>query len=164
MGGLTGSIGGRAYNCYASGAVSGDSFVGGFAGSGSHYGYVTENCYWDVEATGQEESTGGTGLATEEMQRISTYIDAGWDFVGEDVNGVADVWRMCLDGIDYPKLSWEYSVSGDFACADGVGFDDLVYLCQRWLMERDLVGAADANADGAADMEDFAVMARGWGE
>lgn len=41
-----------------------------------------------------------------EMQRAGTFLDAGWDFVGETANGTEDVWWI-LEGKDYPRLWWE---------------------------------------------------------
>jgi formylglycine-generating enzyme required for sulfatase activity len=40
------------------------------------------------------------------MQTASTFLDAGWDFVGEIVNGPNDIWKI-WDGHDYPRLIWE---------------------------------------------------------
>ena len=60
---------------------------------------------------------------------------AGWDFVGESVNGQNEIWRMCQDGVDYPRLSWEFARAGDFACADGVDLADLQALAEHWLTE-----------------------------
>ena len=38
------------------------------------------------------------------MQDIQTYLDAGWDMVGERENGTADIWRM-PEGGGYPELA-----------------------------------------------------------
>jgi hypothetical protein len=40
------------------------------------------------------------------MQDIDTFLDAGWDLVGETDNGTEDVWMMC-PGQDAPHLRWE---------------------------------------------------------
>jgi len=32
------------------------------------------------------------GKTTAEMQMESTFTDAGWDFIGESVNGTEDIW------------------------------------------------------------------------
>ena len=40
------------------------------------------------------------------MQTAATFLDAGWDFVGETANGTADIWWI-NEGKDYPRLSWE---------------------------------------------------------
>jgi hypothetical protein len=48
------------------------------------------------------------GLATAEMQTAGTFIEAGWDFVGETANGTEDIWWI-NEGQDYPRLWWETS-------------------------------------------------------
>jgi hypothetical protein len=40
------------------------------------------------------------------MQTASTFLDAGWDFVGETANGTEDIWKIA-EGLDYPRLWWE---------------------------------------------------------
>jgi hypothetical protein len=65
--------------------------------------YINQ-CFWDIEASGTSNSEGGTGLTTDQMQDIQTYLDAGWDMVGERENGTADIWRM-PEGGGYPELS-----------------------------------------------------------
>jgi hypothetical protein len=45
---------------------------------------------------------------TAEMQDPNTFINAGWDFVGESDNGPSDIWIMPEDG-GYPILSWQVS-------------------------------------------------------
>jgi len=40
------------------------------------------------------------------MQTAKTFLDAGWDFVGETKNGTEDLWWI-LEGEDYPRLWWE---------------------------------------------------------
>ncbi len=40
------------------------------------------------------------------MQTATTFLDAGWDFVGETVNGPNDVWKIVEDQT-YPLLSWQ---------------------------------------------------------
>jgi hypothetical protein len=46
------------------------------------------------------------GKTTAEMQTASTFLEAGWDFVGETENGTDDIWWI-LEGKDYPRLWWE---------------------------------------------------------
>ena len=43
---------------------------------------------------------------TVDMQTASTFLDAGWDFKDETVNGTDDIWWI-LEGHDYPRLWWE---------------------------------------------------------
>jgi hypothetical protein len=40
------------------------------------------------------------------MQTASTFLDAGWDFIGEAENGTDDIWWID-EGQDYPRLWWE---------------------------------------------------------
>ena len=49
---------------------------------------------------------GGTGLTTAEMQTAATFLEAGWDFIGETENGTDEVWWID-EGQDYPRLWWE---------------------------------------------------------
>jgi hypothetical protein len=91
-------------NCYASGGVSGGAFIGGLVGDnesttisnsfsngsvsglnsvGGLVGYSVQgnsvsNSYWDMQASGQSTSVGGTGESTSAMQQQNTF--SGWDF------------------------------------------------------------------------------------
>jgi hypothetical protein len=89
-------------NSYSSGSVSGDADAGGLAGANS--GQVSI-CFWDIESSGQTTSAGGTGKTTAEMQDQGTFMDAGWDFVGEP-DGPHDVWAEPVGG-GYPILCWQ---------------------------------------------------------
>ncbi len=174
VGGLCGENAGTIRDCYATGDVNGsnDSFyVGGLCG-GNYMGTIL-SCY----AAGVVSSAGNfvddlcgrnfQGVIagcfsgrTGEMKIQTTFLDANWDFVGELANGTADIWRMCADGIDYPRLAWQFAKEGDFDCPDGVALDDLLYLANRWLAATpDTIGCADANSDGKVDLSDFAILA-----
>ncbi len=103
-GGLVGQNFGAISFCYSTGSVRGSKDVAGLLGQ--NYGGTISACFWDFETSGQPASAGGTGLATAKMQSILTFLDAGWDFVGETANGTADLWWID-EGKDYPRLSWE---------------------------------------------------------
>ncbi len=105
VGGLIGyEYTGDTMNCYAAGAVTGVRAVGGFAG---YKGRVNiADSFWDLEASGQETSRGGTGLTTADMMTAAPFLEAGWDFVGEEENGTEDIWWID-EGRDYPRLWWE---------------------------------------------------------
>ena len=93
---------------YSTGAVVGEEDVGGLVGSNlgtSYKGSITMS-YWDTQASGQTTSVGGIGKTTAEMQTARTFLDAGWDFVGETANGIEDTWWI-LEGQAYPRLWWE---------------------------------------------------------
>ena len=51
-------------------------------------------------------SAGGMGKTTAEMQMAETFLEAGWDLVGETANGTKDFWGI-EEGRDYPRLWWE---------------------------------------------------------
>jgi hypothetical protein len=89
-------------DCYSTGSVSGTDFVGGLVGN-NPYGSIGSS-FWDVNTSGWTTSAGGTGKTTSEMQDINTFLDAGWDFVGESANGTCNYWRMPESG-GYPVLS-----------------------------------------------------------
>jgi hypothetical protein len=109
VGGLIGTNRGDMTFCYSTGTVSGSEYVGGLVGC-QDYMYsdrgTATGCFWDVETSGQTESAGGTGKTTAEMQTAKTFLDAGWDFVGETANGTEDIWKIA-EGLDYPRLWWE---------------------------------------------------------
>ena len=95
---------GTVANCYAVGTVSATINVGGLIGfndSGPVY-----NSFWDTQTTQQETSDGGMPRTTVEMQNPNTFLDAGWDFVGEYENGPNDDWAEPVGG-GYPVLSWQ---------------------------------------------------------
>ena len=95
--------------CYSTGAVSGSEDVGGLVGSNtddwSNEGVVTYS-FWDKQTSGQAGSAGGTGKTTAQMQTTGTFLESGWDFVGETANGTEDIWWI-LEGQDHPRLWWE---------------------------------------------------------
>ena len=69
-------------------------------------------CFWDSDVNPGLNGIGNLtdpnviGETTENMQTLSTFTSAGWDFVGETDNGSDDIWKMCYDP-DYPHLWWE---------------------------------------------------------
>ncbi|MBP3193974.1 T9SS type A sorting domain-containing protein [Natronogracilivirgula saccharolytica] len=106
VGGLVGLVSSESliYNSFATASASGDEDdIGGLIG------YITESTetgsFWDVEVSGNDESSAGTGLSTEEMQMMSTFLDAGWDFIGE---GEQEIWGINPDvNQGYPFLAWQ---------------------------------------------------------
>ena len=166
VGGLVGynlveyNSGGTITACYATGTVSGDSYVGGLVGYND--GGSISSCYFLI--TSGPNNGYGTPLTDGQMKQQSNFI--GWDFTNETVNGTNNYWRMCVDGVDYPQLNWE-SISGDFACPNGVNVEDLSYLVERWLLinctsSNNYCGGADINGSGVVNMFDFAAFADNW--
>jgi hypothetical protein len=160
VGGLVGSNVGIISNCYSTGAVSGPRLVGGLVGYNE--GSSISHCYFLI--TSGPDNGYGTPLSDEEMKQQSSFV--GWDFTNETANGTNDYWRMCVDGVDYPRLNWE-SIAGDFMCPDGVNVEDLDYFLQRWLLgdctlDNNYCGGVDINGSGAVDFVDFAIFAQHW--
>jgi len=91
-------------NCYSTGAVSGGDNSGGLVGSNVEAAIT--NSFWDIRLSHRASSGGGTGLTTPEMQTAATFLEAGWDFLGETQNGADEIWWI-LEGQDYPRLCWE---------------------------------------------------------
>jgi len=103
VGGLVGRHRGSITMSYSTGPVTG-SGGSGLVGSRSGNASITAS-FWDVETSGQTYGY-GTKKTTAEMQTASTFLDAGWDFVGETANGTEDIWWID-EGKDYPRLWWE---------------------------------------------------------
>jgi hypothetical protein len=122
VGGLVGNNDGNIASSYSTGSVKGNWNTGGLAGD-DLFGH-TISSFWDVETSGQATSAGGTGLTTNEMKDLITFLNAGWDFVGENSNGTCDYWQISPG--DYPQLR---SHSGDSrAMPEGLGTAQQPYL------------------------------------
>ena len=108
VGGLVGdNDSGTVSNCYSTGNVTGESYVGGLVGRNRN-GTVSKS-FWDIEASGQGSSAGGTGKTTAEMKDISTFSGVTWDIIGvanPDMRNVSYIWNI-VDDETYPFLSWE---------------------------------------------------------
>jgi hypothetical protein len=173
-GGIAGAVyqyGGVISN-YSTTSIDPDCRVGGGI-AGRNEGGELSGCFWDTGTSGvsvgvgEGSATGVTGKSTADMQSAATFTDAGWDFLGEAANGENELWRMCADGVDYPRLSWEFARGGDFACGDGVDLADLQALADYWLsstmFEPDAFNyACDANGDEQIDLQDFRVLSENW--
>ncbi|MFA6470364.1 MAG: fibronectin type III domain-containing protein, partial [Bacteroidota bacterium] len=103
VGGFTGVLAGTVANCYSTGLITGSinayGFVGSLVGSGS-----TSNCFWNTNTSGTVIGGGGagaTGKTTAEMQTLSTFTDAGWDFTS--------IWK--IEANSYPNLQQVASVT-----------------------------------------------------
>ncbi len=156
VGGLIGrSMAGRVTHCYSTGRPTGAALVGGLCGGVAGSGQDTGN-FWDTETSEIGESAIGAGKTTEQMRTLSTFAAAEWDF--------ADTWAIC-EGTGYPRLRWSIAAA-DFECPDGVAYEDLGYLAQRWLLDDcasvEECGAADLDGDGRVDLMDLAILADHW--
>jgi len=166
VGGLLGinQENGTVSSCYSTGRVLGGigktgPIAGGLVGT-MLYGMITAS-FWDIETSGLNKSAGGTGKTTAEMKTMSTFINAGWDFV--------NIWDIC-EGTNYPRLRWQIPLSismGDFVCPYGVDFMDFAVIASAWLSKP---GEPDWNAtcdisqpkDNFINELDWAVLCENW--
>jgi len=160
-GGLVGGFLGSAKNCYSSGIVSDGPFSGGFIGfleAGSF-----DKCFWDSDINPGMNGIGNLtdpnviGKSTAEMQTESTFTSAGWDFVGETVNGANDIWTI-NDGNDYPIHVWPLI---NFVGWYEVNLKDYAFFARCW-SDNLLCSSADLINNGFIDLEDFAYFADYW--
>jgi hypothetical protein len=163
---------GKLTNCFAAGMVSGNSNTGALVGYGSAYYSYYESCFWDITLNPALTGIGsGTdpatifAMPTAQMQMRSSFTSEGWDFVDETTNGTEDIWRMCVDGVDYPRLWYEFAPA-DFVCGDGVDLVDFAYLGRYWgLTGCDSgtdCGRADIDASGDVALPDLLELAYDW--
>jgi hypothetical protein len=130
-----------------------------------------ESCFWDVETSGQYRGEGYyshsfeglTGKSSVGMKMAGTFIDAGWDFVGESENGTEDIWAIC-EGVDYPKLTWQFVV-GDLDSDMETDFADFCIFAERWLQADSSFWCGqgcDLSNDGRVDRLDLMVFVKNW--
>jgi hypothetical protein len=102
LGGLIGENTAFVSRCYSTGLLAGVDEVGGLVGREDAKA-DTLYCLWDVDSSGIQTSSGGAGISRKRMEEIGTFLERGWDFVGETANGNQDLWTMADDG--YPALT-----------------------------------------------------------
>ncbi len=147
--------------CCSVGAVSGERYyVGGLVGDND--GTVTGS-FWDKDTSGMTTSAGGLAKTTAQMKQAATFTAAGWDFL-DDGNGTEDHWRICVDGVEYPKLSWQFT-AGDIVCGEGVDIRDFAAIAKNWLTAEGDTGwydNADVNHDGLVGEMDIIMLCENW--
>ncbi|MBN2020330.1 MAG: caspase family protein [Sedimentisphaerales bacterium] len=103
-GGLIGDIyENPVYKCYAASEVNGFGSRGGLIGNSTDS--AVSASFWDTDVSALSGSAGGTGKTTAQMQTLSTFIDAWWDFINETANGTEDIWYLTPK--HYPRFAWE---------------------------------------------------------
>lgn len=104
-----GAYGATIATSYATGSVSGSSYIGGLVGN--EVGPIpTDNNYWDTQTIGQSVNEGGTGKTTAQMKTLSTF--SGWSLSD---NGINTTWKLS-SGV-YPTLLNRYISSITLATA-----------------------------------------------
>jgi len=119
VGGLVGNNFASIAACYSTGQVKGVELVGGLIGDIP--GTVISS-FWDVETSDCNFSAGGTGKTTAEMKTMSTFTEAGWDFV--------EIWGIG-ENQTYPFLLTD--PAGDSNHDKKVDLIDLAILASHWL-------------------------------
>lgn len=107
VGGLLGYNDGLVEMSYSAGSVSGDQHFGGLVGQSGWQGTVS-NSFWDIVLSGMDESAGGTGRTTTEMQDIATFSEATWDICAVPPGEIdqACIWNI-VDSVTYPFFHWQ---------------------------------------------------------
>jgi|GEM_PF-2188091 len=109
VGGFAGLASENVLNSYAASTLKSDNSKGGLIGTdawGVEPDDIIINSFWDIEVSKAEESFGGIGKTTKEMQEFTTFIEVGWPFKGASANPIWNLGNNRND--DYPYLNWEY--------------------------------------------------------
>ena len=160
VGGLVGISDGNITNCYATDVVIGSGYTGGLVGQ-NNGGNITTS-FWDVNTSGQTYSDGGEGKTTAEMQTLSTFTSAGWDFSYND--GDDAEWFIQID--EYPILTWQISPADIYT--DGRNnFRDFAIFAEYWMRNdcriyNDYCNWADLNFDGSVNYDDLIELMSYW--
>ena len=96
-------------NCYSTGSINTVDTGYGF----SEVHTSIQNCFWDIETSGYDTGSGGTGKTTEDMKTESTFTNAGWDFT--------DNWAIdpgINDGYPYLLITPWGPAGSDFPAGD----------------------------------------------
>lgn len=122
-------------NSYSTGFVSGSGSIGGLIGQNYELFEVT-SCFWDITTSGNTAGVGNgnasgiTGLPTADMQTLSTFTDAEWDF--------NTVWNI-IENVSYPQLQWPAKYSGGmgtqtnpYSISNAVDWSELVNMPEDW--------------------------------
>jgi len=122
----------------------------------NQYASITSS-FWDVETSGLSYSDGGTGKTTVQMQMLSTFTSAGWDFW--------NLWSIC-EGMNSPLFLWQIPV-GDFVCPDGITIDDFVFFIEHWRddncdVSNDYCQGTDLDFSGTVDEADLEIFVDIW--
>jgi The GLUG motif len=148
LGGLAGRMRwGEIQYCYATGDVSGSDALGGLLGGEIYPSSITSSYF--LERPGLNNGY-AEPLTDAEMKQQSSF--GGWDFAS-DSNGTEDFWKMCLDGYEYPRLTWQFNSPADFLIPGRVDNYDLFVLTHDWLKTNSR--CCDITSDGIVNLLDY---------
>jgi len=111
--------------CYSIGSVSGEGYLGGLIGN--NINSTVTNSFWDIQTSGQNLSSGGTGKTTSEMTDLMTFTSLNtegltepWDFIGNPYDDISDSNFWDIDpnfNNGYPFLMISQNVDTDESIA-----------------------------------------------
>ncbi len=164
-----GLVGGHSWNninnCYSTGDVNGgddSSQIGGLVGAIDSVAPGTINSSYFLNVSGPNNGL-GTPLTDSQMKKQASFVN--WDFVGETANGTDDIWRMCVDDVNYPLLWWQFN-KADFTCPDGVDFADFARLAEWWenddCADNNNCDKTDMDLSGTVDIYDLKLFCDNW--
>jgi len=134
VGGLAGEVGNyvTVRNSYATGSVDGTTKVGGLIGEALS-GSVIASSYWDVPATGQDDTDEGDGYREPDVAPATGLGALDDEPPAEEMTGddatenmdefdFEDTWRVRTNPDDYPELQWveESSPLADYTDEEGI--------------------------------------------
>ncbi|MBS4013774.1 MAG: fibrobacter succinogenes major paralogous domain-containing protein [Bacteroidetes bacterium] len=91
-------------NCFSAGLITASSVGGGLIGV--NFNSTVKYSFWDTDLSGYNESAGGIGKSTSEMQELVNYVQFGWDFKGLGLNELWNLGNGRNEG--YPYLNYQY--------------------------------------------------------
>ena len=167
IGGLVGENRYRIIESYTAGKVTGNQAFGGLVGKSGLWSTIRKS-FWNIDVNPDMNGIGNgsdpnvIGKTTAEMQTESTFTNAGWDFVGETINGPNDIWTI-KEGVKYPEHVWKLV---NFVGWDGVDFRDYDYFA-GWWMETDCNDVNDCNGvdldfSNMVDYNDLDIFCNYW--
>jgi len=148
--------------------VQGGNNAGGFIGEDIDGEYIMS--FWDsdinpgLDGIGNGSEPNVVGLPTVEMMKQETFVDAGWDFVGESINGPNDIWTV-KEGVKYPEHVW---IMVQYVDWDGVDFLDYGFFADYYGVidcnAANDCNSADLNYSGEVDTNDLKIFRDYWME
>jgi hypothetical protein len=167
VGGLVGSNLGSVSNCYSAGWIEPFDITNPYVGTLVGVNISIEDiatvsncsmyCHPYLNAIGKNDGGTVTNIWCLTTTR-STFIDAGWDFVGETNNGTEDIWTM-HDGVYYPQFVWELV---NFIGWYEVDFLDFAIFANYWMDSNYGYYGPDLDFSGKVDGADMKIFFDHW--
>lgn len=104
LGGTSSTYLAKVENSFSSGLVTGATHTGGLIGNNNGIS-IDKNSYWNKETSGHDQSGGGIGKTTAELQQILTF--SGWDIADVSNPNSTSVW-VIEEGQSAPWLRYTH--------------------------------------------------------